>query len=142
MVFPEAFVPTYPMWVWHVPAGETKVLRALYAEAGLDEPIIFESVVAYLQYQGKKLQSISFRPVLMNKIGKGEADVHNGHTNNQFLDTRGLPTPATGERARYILERLAASSVDGHRPTLDAINPGGAAQEVRATDQDLACPGL
>ena len=32
VVFPEAFVPTYPLWVWHLPAGETKVLRALYAE--------------------------------------------------------------------------------------------------------------
>ena len=27
-----------------------------------------------------------------------------------FLDTRGLPKPATGEQARYILERLAESS--------------------------------
>jgi poly-gamma-glutamate capsule biosynthesis protein CapA/YwtB (metallophosphatase superfamily) len=77
---------------------------------GLDEPIIWESVVAYLQYEGKALKSISFRPIFLNKIGKGDADVHNGHTNNQFLDTRGLPTPATGDRARYILERLAASS--------------------------------
>ena len=32
VVFPEAFVPTYPLWVWHVPAGETKTLRALYAD--------------------------------------------------------------------------------------------------------------
>ncbi|HEV8242207.1 MAG TPA: carbon-nitrogen hydrolase family protein [Thermoanaerobaculia bacterium] len=38
IVFPEAFVPTYPLWVWHVPAGETKVLRALYAEL-LDEAV-------------------------------------------------------------------------------------------------------
>src|SRR4029077_7832465 len=27
-----------------------------------------------------------------------------------FLDTRGLPKPATGDQARYILERLADSS--------------------------------
>ena len=32
VVLPEAFVPTYPLWVWHVPAGETKTLRALYAD--------------------------------------------------------------------------------------------------------------
>ena len=32
VVFPEAFVPTYPLWVWNVPAGETKTLRALYAD--------------------------------------------------------------------------------------------------------------
>src|SRR6185436_11404818 len=32
VVLPEAFVPTYPLWVWHVPAGESKTLRALYAD--------------------------------------------------------------------------------------------------------------
>ena len=32
IVFPEAFIPGYPLWVWHVPAGETHALRALYAE--------------------------------------------------------------------------------------------------------------
>src|SRR5689334_23178711 len=31
-VFPEAFVPTYPHWIWSVPPGEQKVLGALYAE--------------------------------------------------------------------------------------------------------------
>src|SRR5580704_6812250 len=93
---------------------------------GLDEPIIWESVVAYLQYQGKDLQSISFRPIFLNKIGKGEADVHNGHTNNQFLDTRGLPKPATGERARLILERLADSS----RPFGTAVEVKGETAEI------------
>ena len=32
IVFPEGFVPGYPLWVWHVPAGSTHELRALYAE--------------------------------------------------------------------------------------------------------------
>jgi nitrilase len=32
VVFPEAFVPCYPFWVWHVAAGDTRTLRALYAE--------------------------------------------------------------------------------------------------------------
>jgi len=31
-VFPEAFVPGYPLWVWFVPAGHTHPLRELYAE--------------------------------------------------------------------------------------------------------------
>jgi len=78
--------------------------------SGLDEPIIWESVVAYLEYEGKNLRSISFRPIFMNKIGEGQPDAHDGHTNNLFLDTRGLPKPATGDQARYILERLANSS--------------------------------
>ncbi len=32
VVFPEAFVPGYPLWVWFVPSGHTHPLRALYAQ--------------------------------------------------------------------------------------------------------------
>ena len=31
-VFPEAFVPAYPLWSWFIPAARTHDLRALYAE--------------------------------------------------------------------------------------------------------------
>jgi nitrilase len=31
IVFPEAFVPAYPLWVWSIAAGETRALRELYA---------------------------------------------------------------------------------------------------------------
>ncbi len=77
------------------------------ADTLLDEPILWESVVAYVDFQGRNLQSIKFRPVAQNKIGQGQADTQDEHTNNLFLQTRGLPRPATGEQARYILERLA-----------------------------------
>jgi poly-gamma-glutamate synthesis protein (capsule biosynthesis protein) len=77
--------------------------------AGLDEPIIWESVVASVEFQGKNLQSITFRPIVLNKIGQGQPDVKNPRT-NLYRDTRGLPKPATGEQARYILQRLADSS--------------------------------
>lgn len=70
----------------------------------------WESVVAYLQYQGKNLQSISFRPIILNYVGQGQPDIHNAYTNNEFLDTRGLPSPATGARAGYVLQRLADTS--------------------------------
>ena len=46
----------------------------------------------------------------MNKMGQGQPDVQDEHTNNLFLQTRGLPKPATGEQARFILDRLANSS--------------------------------
>jgi poly-gamma-glutamate capsule biosynthesis protein CapA/YwtB (metallophosphatase superfamily) len=94
--------------------------------SGLDEPIIWESVVAYLTYQGKNLQSITFRPIFLNKIGEGQPDVHDGHTNNLFLDTRGLPKPATGNQARYILERLADSS----RPFGTTVEVKGDSAEI------------
>jgi nitrilase len=32
VVFPEAFIPTYPDWVWHIPPGEHGMLADLYAE--------------------------------------------------------------------------------------------------------------
>ena len=40
----------------------------------LDEPINWESVVAYVEFEGKNLRSIQLRPVAMNKIGQGQAD--------------------------------------------------------------------
>jgi len=32
VVFPETFIPTYPMWAWQVPASETDVFARLHAE--------------------------------------------------------------------------------------------------------------
>ncbi len=94
--------------------------------SALDEPIIWESVVAYLTYQGKNLQSITFRPIFLNKIGEGQPDAHDGHTNNLFLDTRGLPKPAAADQARYILERLADSS----RPFGTTVEVKGDSAEI------------
>jgi poly-gamma-glutamate capsule biosynthesis protein CapA/YwtB (metallophosphatase superfamily) len=92
----------------------------------IDEPMSWESVVAYVQFQGKHLQSISFRPVVMNNLGEGQPDVHSEYTNNRFLDTRGLPSPATGARAGYILERLASTS-----------KPFGTTMEIRGDTAEI-----
>jgi poly-gamma-glutamate synthesis protein (capsule biosynthesis protein) len=73
----------------------------------IHEPMNWESAIAYVQFQGKNLQSISFRPIVLNYVGEGQPDIHNEYATNQFLHTRGLPSPATGARAGYILERLA-----------------------------------
>ncbi|MGH2478321.1 MAG: carbon-nitrogen hydrolase family protein [Ktedonobacteraceae bacterium] len=32
VVFPEAFIPTYPTWIWDIPPGEMQLLSELYAE--------------------------------------------------------------------------------------------------------------
>ncbi|HLI87008.1 MAG TPA: CapA family protein [Bryobacteraceae bacterium] len=86
----------------------------------IDEPMSWESAVAYVQFQGRSLKSISFRPVVLNYAGQGQPDIHNPYANNQFLQTRGLPSPATGERAMYILQRLA-----------DLSKPFGTKLEIR-----------
>jgi nitrilase len=38
VVFPEAYVPGYPLWIWTIAAGQTHALRALYAEL-LDQSV-------------------------------------------------------------------------------------------------------
>ena len=92
----------------------------------IDEPMNWESAIAYAQFQGKNLQSISFRPIVLNNVGEGQPDIHNEYTNNQFLDTRGLPSPATGARAGYILQRLA-----------DASKPFGTTLEVNGDTAEI-----
>lgn len=92
----------------------------------IDEPMNWESAVAYVQFQGKNLQSISFRPIALNYIGEGQPDVHNAYANNQFLETRGLPTPVTGARAGYILQRLA-----------DASKPFGTKMEIKGDTAEI-----
>jgi hypothetical protein len=62
----------------------------------------------------------------MNPIGEGQPDVHSEYTNNQFLDTRGLPAPATGTRARYILQRL-----------MDASKPFGTTVEIKGDTAEI-----
>jgi len=87
----------------------------------IHEPMAWETVVASVQFDvasqnssqrpvPRFLKSISFRPVVLNNIGDGQPDVHDPHASNEFLHTRGLPTPATGTRAGYILERLSNAS--------------------------------
>jgi poly-gamma-glutamate capsule biosynthesis protein CapA/YwtB (metallophosphatase superfamily) len=86
----------------------------------IHEPVSFESVVAHLEYQGKTLQSISVRPIVLNVIGEGQPDVHDPRATNSFLFTRGLPAPATGAQAGYILERLSdLSKPFGTRMTIE-----------------------
>ena len=93
----------------------------------LDEPINWESVVAYVEFQGKNLRSVTFRPIAQNKIGQGQADTQDEHTNNLFLQTRGLPTAATGDQAHYILERLAGLS----RPFGTTVEVKGDTAEIK-----------
>jgi poly-gamma-glutamate capsule biosynthesis protein CapA/YwtB (metallophosphatase superfamily) len=91
------------------------------------EPIVWESVVASIQFDGRQLESITFRPISLNQMGRGQVDSEDDHPYSlpefprPFLATRGLPTPATGDKARYILERLADSS----RPLGTAIDVKG-----------------
>lgn len=73
----------------------------------IHEPMNWESAVAYLEFKGRELQSISICPIVLNYVGEGQPDMHDEYAANLFLYTRGLPAPAAGARAGYILQRLA-----------------------------------
>ena len=99
----------------------------------IDEPMAWESMVAYVEFDAaagsgrRNLKSISLRPIVLNTLGEGQPDVHSEYTNNEFLVTRGLPSPATGARARYILERVA----DESKPFGTAIDVNGETAEIK-----------
>jgi len=92
----------------------------------IDEPMNWESAVASVQFQGKNLQSISLRPIALNNVGEGQPDIHNEYADNEFLHTRGLPSPVTGARAGYILQRVA-----------DASKPFGTVLEIKGDTAEI-----
>jgi poly-gamma-glutamate capsule biosynthesis protein CapA/YwtB (metallophosphatase superfamily) len=70
----------------------------------LDEPIIWEGVVAYLEYRGKNLQSITFRPIFLNKIGEASRTFTTG-TRTTFFST-----PAACLRGRRVIKGVIFSN--------------------------------
>jgi poly-gamma-glutamate synthesis protein (capsule biosynthesis protein) len=96
----------------------------------IDEPMSWESVVARVQFEGKNLRSVSFLPIVLNNLGEGQPDAHDEYANDQFLDTRGLPSPVTGGRAGYILQRLA-----------DASKPFGTMIEIKGDTAEIKLQG-
>jgi len=97
----------------------------------LDEPIIWESVVAHVEFEGKNLRSITFQPIVMNKIGQGHPDTQDEFANNLYLQTRGLPKLAKSDQAHYILERLA-----------DLSRPFGTIVEVKGDTAAMKLGGV
>jgi poly-gamma-glutamate capsule biosynthesis protein CapA/YwtB (metallophosphatase superfamily) len=73
----------------------------------LEEPIMWESVVAYVDFKGDELSAIRLQPVAMNKIGSGLPNPHDEADVNEYLLTRGLPRAAAGAQATNLLERFS-----------------------------------
>jgi poly-gamma-glutamate capsule biosynthesis protein CapA/YwtB (metallophosphatase superfamily) len=86
------------------------IFNAPPAVWAIGEPIVFESVIATVEYQDQKLKSIALKPIELNYIGKGQGDFASRYAVNEFVQTRGLPSRATGEKAKYILERVTELS--------------------------------
>jgi poly-gamma-glutamate synthesis protein (capsule biosynthesis protein) len=88
----------------------------LMEATSLLEPIVWESVVATASFNGRRLESIAFTPIALNQMGHGQVDSEDNRpfslpdAPRPFLVTRGLPAPATGEKATFILQRLSEAS--------------------------------
>ena len=65
VVFPEGFVPGYPLWVWQIAAGATKELRALYTGL-LDQSVSIPSPAT------DRLQSVARETGVTVAIGINE----------------------------------------------------------------------
>src|SRR5260370_12816224 len=70
----------------------------------IGEPMAWESVLAYVQFQGKKLQSFSFRPIILNFMCVIHPDILNADTNNECLDLRPLLSPLSTLISIYIFQ--------------------------------------
>ena len=73
----------------------------------LEEPIMWESVVAYLEFRGSNLTAIKLQPIGMNKVGSGLPNPHDQFDVNEYHRTRGLPRAIKGAQAHFLLERFA-----------------------------------
>ncbi len=71
----------------------------------IDEPMNWESAVATVEFQDKKLKSVSFRPLALNNIGEGQPDMHNEYANNQsYMQTSRPAHTGNRQRAGFILQ--------------------------------------
>ena len=97
----------------------------------LEEPIMWESVVAEVDFVGDRAVAVRLTPIAMNKLGRGLPNPHDQFDVNEFHRTRGLPRRATGAQARFLLERVAEFSsrygttiaVDGDVARVDLGGP-------------------
>jgi hypothetical protein len=88
---------------------------------------MWESVVAYVYFAGGRLRAVHFQPIAINKIGKGLANPHDQYDVNQYPRTRGQPRPASGDQAKYLLQRLR----DLSRPYDTHIEINGSMAEIK-----------
>ncbi|HEX8905403.1 MAG TPA: carbon-nitrogen hydrolase family protein [Longimicrobiaceae bacterium] len=105
VVFPEAFIPTYPFWAFFIPAGHTRPLRTLYAE-------LLDQAVAVPGETTERLGEAARQAGVFVAMGINERNAEASGTSlyNSILwlgdDGRVLGThrklvPTTGERLVY-----------------------------------------
>jgi nitrilase len=101
-VFPEAFVPAYPVWVWFIPAGQTHPLRAVYTE-------LHRNSIAIPGPETRRLGEVAADCGITVAIGVNEKNAEASNTtlfntllyigaDGQILGKHRKLVPTTGER--------------------------------------------
>jgi poly-gamma-glutamate capsule biosynthesis protein CapA/YwtB (metallophosphatase superfamily) len=93
----------------------------------LEEPIMWESLVAHLDFVDGTVAAIRLQPIGMNKVGSGLPNPHDEFDVNEYHRTRGLPRAVSGKQAQFLLERFARFS----EPFGVDVHIEGAVAEVR-----------
>ncbi len=110
VLFPEGFVPAYPLWVWFVPAGRSPVLRELYAE------LVAQSVTVPGEAVGR-LAAAARRAGTTVAIGVNElnAEASGGSLYNSLLliDERGEIRGCHRKLVPTVGERMVHAQGDG-----------------------------
>ena len=76
----------------------------------LEEPIMWESVVAHVDFVDGDPVNVRLQPLGINKIGSGLPNPHDQFDVNEYHRTRGLPRRAEQSQARHLLARLQGLS--------------------------------
>ena len=102
VVFPEAFLPSYPFWIWFIPAGKTAVLRSLYAD-------LLDNSVSVPGEETRRLGEVARETGVYVAIGVNERNVEASGTtlynsilylgpDGSVLGTHRKLVPTAGER--------------------------------------------
>ena len=102
ILFPEGFIPTYPFWVWFIPAGQTRPLRELYTQ-------LLENSVTVPDSSTEQLCAAARTAGIAVAIGINEANAEASGTtlynsllfigaDGEILGTHRKLVPTVGER--------------------------------------------
>jgi nitrilase len=102
IVFPECFVPGYPVWVWRIPAGRTHDLRALYAEL-IDQAVTVPSPATHALSRAARAHNVTVA-IGINEVNReaSGASLYNSllwvGPDGSILECHRKLVPTAGER--------------------------------------------
>ena len=131
IVFPEAFIPGYPIWVWSIPAGDTHALRALYVELLRESVSVPDETTERLCRAARDARMIVVIGVNERNSEASNTSLFNSalfiDDSGRLLGTRRKLVPTSGERLVHAMaaatkfDTLAARNTVRHPPPDAAI---------------------